>query len=77
MPGLAGVPADGPDPAVTVHCGAYDCPHVTLPNGFARRPAAGQRGLLPAGQQQHHCHAGRQREGKGAGQHDTVFSTTR
>ena len=25
------VPADGPDPAVTVHCGAYDCPHVTLP----------------------------------------------
>jgi hypothetical protein len=31
---LAGVPADGPDPAVTSHCGAYDCPHVTLPYGF-------------------------------------------
>jgi hypothetical protein len=25
---------DGPDPAVTSHCGAYDCPHVTLPYGF-------------------------------------------
>ena len=31
VPGLAGAPADGLDPAVTSHCGAYDCPHVTPP----------------------------------------------
>jgi len=41
------------------------------------RPAAGQRRLLPAGQQQHNCKRGSQHEGEGAGQHDPVFSTTR
>jgi hypothetical protein len=61
VPGPAGVPADGPDPAVTSHCGEYDWPHVTLPTRLPpARPAAGQRGLLPGGQHQDRCQPGHQ-----------------
>jgi hypothetical protein len=57
VPGPAWVPADGPDPAVTSHCGEYDWPHVTLPT---RLPPPGPRGLLPGGQHQDRCQPGRQ-----------------
>jgi hypothetical protein len=45
--------------------------------GPAPWAAAGQRGLLPAGQQQDDCQPGRQQAGKDAAQHDPAFSTTR
>ena len=56
VPGPAGVPADGPDPAVTSHCGEYDWPHVTLPTRLPPPgPPPASAACCPGGQHQDRC----------------------